>query len=91
MSEDIYGKAFADMAKEPLDIDERQRLKELGRRYDTKAKRNARTRKRAGNMNEMLDRHGWLNDEGKPSRSALDTAFLNGVVAMPDNPAAETQ
>lgn len=57
---------------------------------DTSAKRNLRTRKRAGNMNELLARHGWLNAIGEPSRSALDTAFLNGVVEMPDNPAAET-
>lgn len=80
MIEDAYGKALADMGSEPLDIDERQRLKELGRRYDTAAKRNARTQKRQAAMSALLAAHGW------PNQSALLTAFLNGAVEMPTNP-----
>lgn len=77
------------MEQKLTDIDERQRLKELGRRYDTAAKRNARTQKRAGKLDELLAAHGWLNANGEPSRSALDTAFLNGAVEMPVNPNRE--
>lgn len=80
MTQGEYGKAFADMASEPLDIDERQRLKELGRRYDTPEKRNARTQKRQAAMAALLAAHGWQN------QSALLTAMLNGAVEMPVNP-----
>jgi hypothetical protein len=80
MTRDEYGKAFADMTSEPLDIDERQRLKELGRRYDTAAKRNARTHKRQAALSALLAAHGW------PNQSAMLTAMLNGAVEMPTNP-----
>lgn len=52
---------------------------------DTTDKRNARTHKRQTEIGALLEKHGW------PNQSALLTAMKNGMVPMPDNPAAQTQ
>lgn len=64
MDMDEYGKALADMAAEPLDIDEAQHFDELRRRYDTAAKKKARQAARRLRHKEAAAKAGFKTVDG---------------------------
>lgn len=61
---DEYEKALADMAAEPLDIDEAQHFDELRRRYDTAAKKKARQANRRQRHQQAAKKAGFNSIDG---------------------------
>lgn len=54
-----YDKAFADMAAEPLDIDERQRFEELRAEYDTAERKKDRQQQRRNRLKAAAKKAGF--------------------------------
>lgn len=73
--QDEYDKAFADMAAEPLDIDEQQRFDEL-RRYDTREKKASRQRQRNARLKAAANKAGFATID------QLVAAILDGSATV---------